>query len=132
MNLNQITLPSSNIASSRNFYLRMGFTLIVDSKEYLRFLCPDGDATFSLHLHDPNNTGGHNTSLVFFECEDLDERVMRLQKQGFVFESGPDDQSWLWREARLQDPDNNRLCLYRAGENRVNPPWRVNINNKDK
>ena len=27
--------------------------------------------------------------------------------------------------AYLRDPDGNRLCLYFAGENRVNPPWRV-------
>ena len=25
----------------------------------------------------------------------------------------------------LQDPDGNPLCLYHAGENRLNPPWRL-------
>ncbi|MEM7380928.1 MAG: VOC family protein, partial [Bacteroidota bacterium] len=38
----------------------------------------------------------------------------------------PRDQSWLWREARLKDPDGNTLILYHAGENRKNPPWRIN------
>jgi len=42
-----------------------------------------------------------------------------------VFDSAPTDQRWLWREARLGDPDGNRLCLYWAGKNRVDPPWRV-------
>ena len=32
---------------------------------------------------------------------------------------------WLWREARLVDPSGNVICLYHAGENRLNPPWRV-------
>jgi hypothetical protein len=32
---------------------------------------------------------------------------------------------WLWREARLRDPDGHRVCLYRAGQNRKNPPWRL-------
>ena len=35
------------------------------------------------------------------------------------------DKSWLWREAILVDPAGNRICLYRAGENRKYPPWRV-------
>ena len=37
----------------------------------------------------------------------------------------PVDQPWQWREARLRDPDGNRLCLFHAGENRLNPPWRL-------
>jgi hypothetical protein len=31
----------------------------------------------------------------------------------------------LWREAYLHDPDGNVVCLYHAGENRRNPPWRM-------
>jgi hypothetical protein len=41
------------------------------------------------------------------------------------FERRPVDQPWLWREARLRDPDGNWLCLLRAGENRLVPPWRL-------
>ena len=40
----------------------------------------------------------------------------------------PSDKRWLWREVRLKDPDNNQLILYFAGENRLNPPWRINDN----
>ena len=32
---------------------------------------------------------------------------------------------WLWREARVADPAGNVVCLYRAGENRLHPPWRL-------
>jgi hypothetical protein len=42
------------------------------------------------------------------------------------FDSGPEDQSWLWREAWLRDPAGNRLYLFFAGENRRFPPWRIN------
>ena len=48
-----------------------------------------------------------------------------LKEQGVVFDTEPADEPWLWREARLRDPDGNVLCLYRAGVNRRNPPWRV-------
>jgi len=62
---------------------------------------------------------------VYFECDQLDEQVKQLQSQGIVFTQLPTDQSWLWREARLKDPDGNQLILYYAGENRKNPPWRI-------
>jgi len=123
MNLNQVTLPAGDLARSVRFYKTMGFTLIVDSPHYARFECPEGDSTFSVHLADvsPASTG----VVVYFECVDLDERVARLQAHGLEFTKLPTDERWLWREARLQDPAGNVICLYRAGENRKHPPWRV-------
>jgi catechol 2,3-dioxygenase-like lactoylglutathione lyase family enzyme len=121
MNLNQVTLESSDIGRSVAFYRRLGLELIVLSDHYARLLCPGG-ATFSVHLADAPSPGG---TLIYFECEDLDARCERLTAEGVVFDSSPCHQRWLWREARLSDPDGNRLCLYWAGENRVDPPWRV-------
>ena len=123
MNLNQVTLPSRDVTRGIAFYRKLGFTLIVDSApRYARFECPDGGATFSLHevqaLSPPQ-------TVVYFECEDLDARCEALRAAGVAFESGPADQSWLWREARLRDPDGNEICLYKAGVNRRHPPWRV-------
>lgn len=63
---------------------------------------------------------------VYFECDDLDKHVEALIEKGVHFEELPNDKPWLWREARLKDPDGNQLILYRAGKNRVNPPWRIN------
>ena len=121
MNLNQVTVEVADIARATAFYQRLGFELIVSTDHYARFLCPGG-ATFSVHVADAVQPGG---TLVYFECEDLDARVAALKAEGVVFDSGPADQRWLWREARLRDPDGNRLCLYFAGENRVDPPWRL-------
>lgn len=121
MNLNQVTVEVSDIARAVEFYERLGLELIVSAPHYARFLCPGG-ATFSVHVSDRPNPGG---TLIYFECDDLDERVTALKAAGVVFDSGPEDQRWLWREARLSDPDGNRLCLYFAGENRTDPPWRV-------
>jgi catechol 2,3-dioxygenase-like lactoylglutathione lyase family enzyme len=124
LNLNQVTLPTTDLDRSVAFYRDMGFTLIVHSPpRYARFECPDGDATFSLHaVERPVEASG---VVVYFECADLDARVDRLRAQGFVFARLPTDERWLWREARLLDPSGNVICLYRAGENRRNPPWRV-------
>ena len=63
--------------------------------------------------------------VVYFECEDLDTHVANLQQKGIEFDELPTDKPWLWREARLKDPDGNQLILYHAGENRKNPPWRL-------
>ncbi|UWX03488.1 VOC family protein [Pseudoxanthomonas sp. NC8] len=122
MNLNQITLPATDFDRSVDFYCNMGFTLIVHSPpRYARFECPDGDATFSLHAADQPANG----VVVYFECADLDARVQRLLAAGFSFTQLPTDERWLWREARLNDPTGNVLCLFWAGDNRKNPPWRV-------
>ena len=122
MNLNQVTLPTTDLPRAVAFYQRLGLRQIVDSPHYARFECPDGGATFSLHVAEQV---APSEAMVYFECEDLDERVARLREEGVAFESGPEDQRWLWREARLRDPDGNRLCLFHAGENRRFPPWRV-------
>ena len=124
MNLNHVTVPCDDLEASIAFYRKLGLRLIVvDPPRYARFECPAGDATFSLHRvdHAPNGNG----VVVYFEVEDLDGRVRVLGAAGVVFESSPHDQPWLWREAYLSDPAGNRLCLYDAGKNRRNPPWRL-------
>jgi catechol 2,3-dioxygenase-like lactoylglutathione lyase family enzyme len=124
VDLNQVTVPATDVAASVAFYRALGLRLIVDSvPRYARFECPDGDSTFSVHRVEqvPDTVG----LTVYFECRDLDTTVTRLQAEGLEFDSGPEDQRWLWREARLRDPAGNEICLYTAGENRRSPPWRI-------
>ena len=126
MNLNQVTLPVNNIPIAVEFYLKLGFTQIVDSPHYARFICPDGDSTFSLsydEILNDDNQCRHN--VIYFEHEQLDDLVKQLKRKGIVFKQEPVDQSFLWREATLYDPSGNKIKLYWAGENRINPPWRV-------
>ncbi len=128
MNLNQVTVEVADIARSRAFYERLGLTLIVLTDHYARFVCPtrpgETGATLSIHLAPVVTPGGTG---LYFECDDLDARIEALKAAGVVFDSGPVDQRWLWREAWLRDPDGHRLCLYFAGETRINPPWRVAV-----
>ena len=125
MRLNQVTAPSRDVAKASRFYQALGLELIVDSlPDYVRLACPgDGASTFSIHL-DPDKAGCEG-AIIYFECEELDATVLRLQAQGVCFERGPVSETWLWREAHLRDPDGNPLRLYHAGENRLHPPWRV-------
>ncbi|HYJ06716.1 MAG TPA: VOC family protein [Chthoniobacterales bacterium] len=123
MDLNQVTLPAMDVAASVVFYKKMGFEIIVESPHYARFKSSVGDATFSVHA--VNGTGEPSKTIVYFECPLLDEQVAALQAKGIEFTQEPRDEPWLWREARLLDPAGNVICLYHAGENRLNPPWRV-------
>ena len=123
MELNQVTLPAVDVAASVAFYRRMGFELIVDAPHYARFKATVGDATFSVHKVDAPISPSH--TVVYFECAVLDEQVAALKGKGIEFTQEPRDERWLWREARLLDPSGNVICLYHAGENRLNPPWRV-------
>jgi catechol 2,3-dioxygenase-like lactoylglutathione lyase family enzyme len=123
MNLNQVTLPSLDVARGAAFYRRLGFTQIVQSlPKYARFECAEGGVTFSLHVVD-HLAPSH--AVVYFECENLDAVCAQLRAEGIQFEQDPKDQEWLWREAYLRDPDGNRICLYHAGKARRFPPWRL-------
>lgn len=123
MDLNQVTLPCVDYEASVAFYKQLGLRQIVDSPpRYSRFETEAG-TTFSIHAT-PADTGAPGV-VVYFEVEDVDETVTGLAARGLEFDSGPSDQSWLWREAYLTDPAGNRLCIYSAGENRRFPPWRI-------
>ncbi|GEQ85320.1 hypothetical protein ULMS_08280 [Patiriisocius marinistellae] len=124
MNLNQITVPSIDLNKSILFYETLGLKLIVKALPYYaRFKCPDGNATFSIHQVEklPEGIGVS----VYFECENLDNHVDSLLEKGICFDELPNDKSWLWREARLNDVDGNQIILYYAGVNRLNPPWKI-------
>ena len=125
MNLNQVTIPSTDVEKATEFYVTLGLKLIVDAlPNYVRFECPEGESTLSVHKVDSIRKGA--TITIYFEIENLDRTVADLEEKGIKFIHGAEDKSWLWREAHLNDPDGNKIILYYAGENRKNPPWRIN------
>ena len=125
MNLNQITIYTAKPLETAEFFTKLGLILIVDSlPRYARFECPDGDSTLSINIAEDRPAS--NDIVLYFECDDLDGEVARLKSLGLEFDEDPTDRDWLWRQAYLRDPNGNRICLFHAGENRKNPPWRIN------
>jgi hydroxymethylpyrimidine/phosphomethylpyrimidine kinase len=121
--LNQVTLTGTDYARSVDFYQRLGLRQIVaNPPDYARFETAGG-ATLSVQI-DPEEKISATTA-VYLECDDLDGRVDQLARAGVAFEHGPRGQPWMWREARLRDPDGNIVFLYKAGEARRFPPWRI-------
>ena len=124
MRFNHVTLIVSDLERSKAFYGALGLVQIVDTPpRYARFRFPDGDATLSVEVTG-QAPAPHSVDL-FFECDALDETVAALKANGLSFEQDPTDMFYLWREARLRDPDGYDICLYYAGENRLNPPWKI-------
>jgi hydroxymethylpyrimidine/phosphomethylpyrimidine kinase len=122
--LNQVTMTGNNYRKSVEFYRTLGLKQIVDSPEngYARFETAGG-ATLSVQIDADESISA--TTAIYLECDDLDQRVEQLARDGLSFEHGPRNQPWMWREARLRDPSGNIIFLYKAGEARRFPPWRV-------
>ena len=124
MNLNQVTIYSAKTVETVEFFEKLGLRRIVDSlPRYARLECPDGESTLSVNIGD--DAVPTKNIVLYFECDDLDAKVKSLKSLGLEFTQEPTDQPWLWRQAYLPDPNGNKICLFRAGENRKNPPWRV-------
>ena len=124
MNLNQVTIYSEKPVETVEFFQTLGLKIIVDSlPRYARLECPDGQSTLSVHVAD--DVVVTNNIVLYFDCENLDATVKELKSKGLVFDEDPTDREWLWRQAYLKDPNNNKICLFYAGDNRKNPPWRV-------
>src|SRR5690625_924343 len=122
MRLNQVTVGSTDIDRSERFYRLLGLRLIVKTDDYLRFECTAGDSTFSVERVSAVPAGGQ-----WRFSSETNHRAGQYQRVGGLveFSQPPRDMPWLWREARLRDPDGPPLCLFHAGETRRNPPWRL-------
>jgi catechol 2,3-dioxygenase-like lactoylglutathione lyase family enzyme len=91
--MNQVTVGATDFEESVAFYRTLGLRLIVSSRgQYARFELPDGEATFSVHLTDHVPSDG---PVLYFEVEDVDATVTRLQAEGIPLGTGPEDQPWL-------------------------------------
>ena len=125
MNLNQVTIYTDKPQETAGFFQKLGLRIIVDSlPRYARLECPDGDSTLS--IQEAADAQVTNNIVLYFECEELDRTVEELKLKRLIFDEDPSDRPWLWRQAYLKDPNGNKICLFLAGENRKNPPWRVN------
>ena len=131
LRLNQVTIIVNDFEEYKSFFTRLGLKIIVDAPpRYARFECPGNSATFSIEKTDEAAPLGSNQSQLFFELpsrQELDEYCNILKEKGFQFKEKLEewDKNYLWREARLVTPENHDIRFYFAGENRLNPPWRV-------
>ena len=124
MRFNHVTLIVSDLARSLAFYETLGLApIVLERPRYARMVFPEGDETLSLEV--TGEPPVSSRAQLFFECPNLDETASKLKENGVAFEQEPTDMDYLWREARLRDPDGHDIRLYYAGENRLDPPWKL-------
>ncbi len=116
------------MATSIEFYQKLGLTLIVDSApRYCRFEFPSSEtggepATLSLHEVTSDWRAPQDWPLIYFEVDDLDIYLKAIK---LTPHAPPETKVYLWREADICDPAGNTIRLYQAGENRRHPHWRL-------
>ncbi len=115
--MNQVTLPAKDLAKAIAFYRALGLVLIVQNDHYARFENPSDSSTLSLELRQDGGDGAN----VYFECDDLDARVADLKAKGIVFDSGPKDKSWRWREAWLARSGGQQIVFLFCGRESALP-----------
>ena len=124
MRLNHVTLIVSDLETSMSFYKKLGLKpIVLDEPRYVRFALPSGDETISLEV--TGEPMSESRVQLYLECPELDALCADLKGCGMDIEQEPTDMSYLWREARLRDPDGHQIRLYFADGNRLNPPWRI-------
>ena len=124
MRFNHATLIVTDLYASKAFYETLGLTAIVLAEpRYARFTLPEGDETLSIEV--TGEAASESRVQVYLECSDVDQVCNELKAKGVSFEQEPLDMDYLWREARIRDPDGHQIRLYHAGNNRLNPPWRI-------
>jgi len=126
MDLNHVTIIVTKLERSVSFYEALGLEMIVYSPpRYARFAMPEGRASFSIEVVEGALAVQAQQALIYFECRNLDAVCERVSAVGIRIIQRPTDMPYLWREARLNDPDGHEIRLYSAGQNRLRPPWRL-------
>ncbi len=124
MRLNHVTLIVSNLNQSIAFYKKLGLLpIVLEEPRYVRFTLPIGDETISLEV--TGEAIAESRVQLYLSCPNLDSTCEELKDKGLLFEQDPTDMDYLWREARLRDPDGHQIRLYADDGNRLNPPWRI-------
>jgi predicted enzyme related to lactoylglutathione lyase len=100
-----IMLPVKDRQKAKEFYLKLGFKIIVEAPD------PHGDTWIQMGLPNSNTT----ISLASFqgiicETDNMEEELERLKTEGI--EVGKIDNTPFGRFAWLKDVDGNSLCLH--------------------
>jgi predicted enzyme related to lactoylglutathione lyase len=100
-----IMLPVSDQQKAKEFYLKLGFQLLVEApmehgQTWLQLGLPNDTATISLA----------NFQGIIFETDDIEKEMEALTSEGIT--TGKIDITPWGKFAWLKDPDGNSICLH--------------------
>ncbi len=120
--INQILLYSKDIAASKDFYTKLGFTVSDEAQDHVHFKLGE----FTLQCFDeskssfPSKAPMENKGLgmfIFVEVDDVDATYADLVAKALKPSSEPKDWPWGNREFAIKDPDGYRLVFYKPTQN---------------
>lgn len=109
-----ISIPVTNQQAAKEFYLKMGFQLIVEApyeggSNWIQLGIPGSDTSITLVNWFPQMQPGSIRGLVI-KCEDLDKDIEEMTARGVTVEPA---QKMPWgRFATVRDPDGNAMSLH--------------------
>jgi predicted enzyme related to lactoylglutathione lyase len=109
-----ISIPVTNQQIAKEFYLQLGFTLMVEAPfeggaNWIQLGLPDGGTSITLVNWFPEMPAGSVRGLVI-KSDDLDKEIEELTVKGIAI--GPVDKTPWGRFASITDPDGNMLSLH--------------------
>ena len=100
-----IMLPVKDRQKAKDFYLKLGFKVIVEAPD------PHGETWIQLGLPNSNTTISlASFQGIIFETDDIDIEINELKAEGI--EVGKIDNTPWGRFAWFKDLDGNSLCLH--------------------
>jgi predicted enzyme related to lactoylglutathione lyase len=111
-----ISIPVTNQLQSKEFYLQLGFEVIVEApfegdKKWIQMGFPGSPISITLVTWFDNMPAGCINGLVI-KTDDLDKDITELTAKGITV--GEIDQTPWGRFAAVKDPDGNRLSLHQG------------------
>jgi predicted enzyme related to lactoylglutathione lyase len=110
-----VSIPVTDQQAAKEFYLKMGFTLLVEAafsnQTWIQLGLPDSDASITLVNWFDKMPAGSVQGLVI-ETEDIDAEVKSLKEK--AINVGDIDRTPWGRFATVTDPDGNTLSLHQA------------------
>lgn len=109
-----ISIPVTDQQAAKEFYLKFGFTLIVENPfhngvNWIQLGLPDGGTSITLVNWFPQLTPGSIAGFVI-KCDDLDKTITELTAKGITV--GDADKTPWGRFATVKDPDGNAWSLH--------------------
>lgn len=109
-----ISIPVTNQQAAREFYLKMGFKVIVEAPyqgdaSWIQMGIPGSETAITLVNWFPQMPAGSVRGLVI-KCEDLDKDIEEMTARGLTVK--PADKTPWGRFASVVDPDGNVLSLH--------------------
>jgi catechol 2,3-dioxygenase-like lactoylglutathione lyase family enzyme len=110
---------ASDLARTRDFYVRAGFTVRFDMPEYLH-LAYAGDPNLELAFMKPHQaTNGRKYEsysgqgvVISIPTDDADEKSKELANQGISSVNPIEDKPWGWRSFHVEDPNGVILDFF--------------------